>query len=335
MVISGEIVPLLVDYFYDTQNRCKKLNLDFIKLYDEESIAGFLSGLFDTDGTVTCDCNLRFSTIHYDWALDVQRLLYMVGITSSVYKNNKENDFNGVDTGSYSYLVNVKSKERFRDVVGFRLWRKQERLVNKNLRADNGKPYHVVRPISITNIGKTNDYVYDLHVADTHMFFANDILVHNTDSIAFKLKSPSYRGRVKEGQKVVDTINGAMDQWCEETWGSSQYNRMELEFELIYKKLLNVVKKGGEAGKKRSAGLVYYQDGIDMRDNPQLVVKGFNAKRSDTPEMMRDLQKEILIDILNGKGDVARTKLIKIRNNIANGVYSADELAIPKGKKHA
>lgn len=331
MVISGEIVPLLVDYFYDTENRCKKINVDFIKLYDEESIAGFLSGLFDTDGTVTCDCNLRFSTIHYDWAVAVQRLLYMMGITSSVYKNNKENDFNGVDTGTYSYLVNVKSKERFRDVVGFRLWRKQERLVNKNLRADNGKPYHVVRPISITSIGKTEDYVYDLHVEGTHMFFANDILVHNTDSIAFKLKSPSYKGRVKEGQKVVDTINGAMDEWCEETWGSAQYNRMELEFELIYKKLLNVVKKGGEAGKKRYAGLVYYQDGIDMRDDPQLVVKGFNAKRSDTPEMMRTLQKDILVDILNGKGDVARTKLIKIRNNIATGVYSADELAIPKG----
>ena len=113
-----------------------------------------------------------------------------------------------------------------------------------------------------------------------------------------------------------------MDGWCEDAWGSSKYNRMELEFELIYKKILNVKNKAGQAGKKRYAGLVYYQDGIDMRDNELLITKGFNAKRSDTPEIFRTLQKDVLVDILNGKGDLAKEKLIKIRNDITGGKFT-------------
>ena len=329
--INGEIVGILLESFYDEVEKEKKLNYEFVDLFDNKSVAAFISGLFDTDGTATIDGKIRYSTTHYDWAIKVQRLLYRLGIVSSIYRNGKMNEFNGVCTGKYTYFVDVKSKDRFRERVGFRLWRKQERINDRNFKEEDGKDYYVVKPTYIEKIGKTDGYVYDLHVEDCHMFFANDILVHNTDSIAFKLKSPTYKGRVKEGQKMVDVINAAMDDWCEETWGSAQYNRMELEFELIYKKLLNVVKKGGQAGKKRYAGLVYYQDGIDMRDNPELVVKGFNAKRSDSPEMLRNMQKEVLIDILNGKGDSAKRKLVKLRNDIALGKFDAEEIAIPKG----
>jgi DNA polymerase elongation subunit (family B) len=47
--------------------------------------------------------------------------------------------------------------------------------------------------------------------------------------------------------------------------------------------------------------------------------------------MLRNMQKEVLIDILNGKGDSAKRKLVKLRNDIALGKFDAEEIAIPKG----
>ncbi|WP_139657962.1 DNA polymerase domain-containing protein, partial [Pseudomonas shirazica] len=85
-------------------------------------------------------------------------------------------------------------------------------------------------------------------------------------------------------------------------FGDSTYNKMFIEFEKIYSNVFFVGDEYGNAVKKRYAGLIVYKDGADISDHPKLEIKGFEAKRSDTPTVIRELQSNVFWLILTGKG---------------------------------
>ncbi len=119
----------------------------------EAQIAAFISGLFTTDGGVYVStvCNeqslLRFGTRFLALAQEVQYLLGMLGITSSVYSNlNKETHLGTTD----EHVVCVSGREswkRFQEKVGFGLKRKtallDEEVASRHL--VGGKPRTVWR----------------------------------------------------------------------------------------------------------------------------------------------------------------------------------------------
>ena len=66
---------------------------------------------------------------------------------------------------------------------------------------------------------------------------------------------------------------------------------MVLEFEKIYSFALFT------GVKKRYATFIIYKDGKELKE-PEFEVKGFESKRSDSPQIIRDFQKSIFIKIL-------------------------------------
>jgi len=292
----------------------------------EEHIALFLRGFFSADGTISNRHNISgvsCSQVDEEIINDIKYLLLCCGINSSLSKIEKENHINGISTGTHTYICYVYNTNCYKEKIGFVM----DRKTNKFLIRKNERQTCVQRCVSKIEVIDYNDYVYDIEVADTHKFFANGILVHNTDSIIFKVGEDNPQ-RAKD---AVENVNATFDQFCLDNFGTSEYNRMFLEFDKMYKSILFVKKEDDSAVKKRYAGLIYVSDG-KMLDEPILDVKGFDSKRSDTPTLVRDLQKEVFVMILNG----AEKKEVKgyvqsMRRKITEGEYEPHSIAIPKG----
>jgi hypothetical protein len=59
--------------------------------------------------------------------------------------------------------------------------------------------------ISINNIGLTDDYVYDLEVDDEkHSFYANDILIHNSQFVSIRCITEYFRNKYNLPEKMID-----------------------------------------------------------------------------------------------------------------------------------
>jgi len=61
-------------------------------------------------------------------------------------------------------------------------------------------------PTNIEKI-KSPEYVYDIEVADTHKFYGNDILLHNTDSSYFHTFTDNANEAKKVGDAIADEVN--------------------------------------------------------------------------------------------------------------------------------
>jgi len=115
-----------------------------------------------------------------------------------------------------------------------------------------GVDFEVVRVARVEEIDH-DGYVYDFEVEKTHRFFANGVLVHNTDSIF--LSSPT-REQINE-----------MMSWSEKTLG------IELDVDKEYRYV------AFSSRKKNYLGVL-----------PQgyFVLKGFTGKKSNTPAFIRE-----------------------------------------------
>lgn len=154
-----------------------------------------------------------------------------------------------------------------------------------------------------------------------------EILAGDTDSIIFHVGKDD----PVEAKNAIEYVNSTLDQFCLDKFGSCEYNKMYIEFDKMYKSLLLIKNEDGTAVKKRYAGLVYVSDG-KVLDTPILDVKGFDSRRSDSPQFIRDLQKEVFVMILNGgKKSEVKQYVKQVRDKIKNGDYAPEMVAIPKG----
>ena len=111
-------------------------------------------------------------------------------------------------------------------------------------------------------------YVYDLEVEDTHNFFANWILVHNTDSCIFTYK--------ESPDELLDRLNELMNE-----------HDIPLEFEVD-----KVLRKIVFLGKKKN----YF--GID--ENGKLIYAGMYASQTSCPLFCKRALEEAMVKILSG-----------------------------------
>lgn len=155
----------------------------------------------------------------------------------------------------------------------------------------------------------------------------HEIVFGDTDSVAFIVGED----KPEIAEKTIDYVNSTLDGFCESKFGSSEYNKMYIEMEKIYSSILLIENEDGTAVKKRYAGMIYVADG-KVLDKPYLDVKGFDSKRSDTPSLVRDLQKEVFVMILSGstKKEV-KDHVRQMRNAIVDEKYEPHIIAIPKG----
>lgn len=331
---NGEIVKILNTYIRtDKFNSCNGTLKQIPKfMYHEtnENIQSFIRGLYSSDGTYIKRDNsiiIRYTTVLKDLSNDINQLLHLIGIASSIYKENTHNKYNEKISKTYSYHVNIKDNHRFKDTVGCVLNR-QSHIVNllnnhKNYKENLSKyEFNISRVKNVDEIDY-NDYVYDIEVEKTHRFFANNILVHNTDSSFIKIHGVTDPEEIKKlAFELERELNEQYPKFAKD-YLNADVSFFSTKFEKYYRRFF----QGGK--KKRYAGHIIWKEGqvIDEID-----VVGFEVKRSDSPQLARDVMKKILEMVLRGstKEDV-RTYLSNVIKKYRKGEYSYDLIGIPGG----
>lgn len=116
-----------------------------------------------------------------------------------------------------------------------------------------------------------------------------DVIYGDTDSL-FVLLGPSYdsESAQRAGTRLMDDLNA----WWTEKLASSHgiACHLEVEFETHFTRFLMPTVRGAQTGsKKRYAGLV-----AGPKGEPELVVKGLEAARTDWTPLAREFQRELL-----------------------------------------
>jgi hypothetical protein len=144
----------------------------------------FLSALFECDGTASSG-RISFSTVHQEFARDVQLLLLGFGVNSTIFHTLKKAG-TGKDYKGFRLQLNAVEGNRFAQDIGFRSMRKRSIPVlpperNLLLYRDSRELLDEVASIEFLR----EDTTYDFNIADVHCFGANGILTHNTPEEAF------------------------------------------------------------------------------------------------------------------------------------------------------
>ena len=179
-----------------------------------------------------------------------------------------------------------------------------------------------------------NEYVYDISMANHKhpWFFANNILVHNTDSCIFSawpiIEADVNAGRLEWSKEkavelysvITDTANDSFPAFMEQAF------RCPTEQGKIIRAGLELV---GTTGlfikKKRYAILIYDNEGVryDLMDAETAKKKGahfglgkvkttgLDLKRADTPKVVQAFLSDILLDVLTMKDKVDIIEKIK------------------------
>lgn len=183
---------------------------------------------------------------------------------------------------------------------------------------------------SIECIGEFDDeYVYDLEMEDeSHTFIANDILVHNTDSIfvSFHPAMKSIENFDRLGLTPLEFIHK-----CDE-FKTAQFFRDELdkhaksygvenvedfELEKISESIINIAKK-------KYIQHIVWEDGIDYERLSYFQPKGVELVRSSTPLFAREKIPKV-IKYLFSKPDTFNIKeLLKIIKDMRKEFELAD-----------
>lgn len=173
----------------------------------KKQIEHFLSGFCSADGTCNNQGGIFCGCTNEKLVLQIRELFYRVGIQSTMKRNFEFNTYNGVvgKIPTYNFWLKISNDKEFKENIGFIFYRK-----NKNITVRNGHRVFVpkeyrnkksnskeglfvknkvkkyidlpIRHIQKIEEIKYNSYVYDIETQKTGRFFANDILVHNTDS---------------------------------------------------------------------------------------------------------------------------------------------------------
>lgn len=160
-------------------------------------------------------------------------------------------------------------------------------------------------------LGEIDDYVYDISIEDQDpFFFANDILVHNTDSCYFSAW-PVLRKQVESGELEwnKETAVSIYDSIADNT-NASFPDFMTRAFHCPHSNGA-IIKAGrelvGDRGifmtKKRYAINIYDKEGkrLDVGGKQgKIKAMGLDLKRADTPKHVQQFLTEILEDVLAG-----------------------------------
>lgn len=152
----------------------------------KDGVAGFLSGLFSTDGSVLKRLErttVTLASVSLPLLKEVQILLLNFGIQSTICAYRASNA-ERVRAGYFPlYKLDISSKEgvsAFRELIGINCRRKQNILASADLeyqRLRNSRRYAVVSEVLEE---ENEDHVYDLEVEhQNHRFVANGLVVSN------------------------------------------------------------------------------------------------------------------------------------------------------------
>lgn len=298
LTINGlKLVKIISENCRDSSG--KKIIPEWLFEESEENICAFLRGLFSADGCVMIRNNspiIKFTSIRDDYVEKVSKLLFRIGVSHSTFKENSINKFNDrhkkktFSSGSQSRNILLKNRELFVEHVGFLIERKNDLASIKTNPVQRkfikNYDFELSSTLEVEEI-KYDDYVYDLEVEGTHRFFANRVLVHNTDSIFIETKANSMEESATIGELMKNDITAFYVAYVKKYYDRKSF--LELEYEKTFLKFLMPKIRDIDVGaKKRYAGLV-------VKDGKETIeFTGLEFVRRDWTEASKRLQLELL-----------------------------------------
>jgi hypothetical protein len=154
------------------------------------TISQFLSGYFSGDGSFSFRNNnpiLKIDSCNKEMLKGIRELLLLNGIACSYNEENKVTSYMGVKSKYKMQRINILDKYKFMEIIGFKTsiqnkFNSNFTKFNKENRSADFKLRRIQRVEKI----KSSCYVYDFQIKGNERFYANDFLVHNTDSLFLK-----------------------------------------------------------------------------------------------------------------------------------------------------
>jgi len=184
----------------------------------------------------------------------------------------------------------------------------------------------------VLELGKQEEWVYDIEVEDNHNFFANDICVHNSCFLhfnpivekIFKDKNPSEEEVINFLTKVCDGvlqkfIDKSFDELC--TITNAYENCLHMKREKICSSALWRKKKNYILNVWDNEGVRYAA--------PKIKMSGIEAVKTSTPAFCRVAIKDAIDIIMNGE----ESELIDFVKKTKNTFFklSPEEISTPRG----
>lgn len=186
-----------------------------------------------------------------------------------------------------------------------------QEAINTEWNITKEKNHHKELVRSVNVIQPNDEYVYDISMGGlNHTFFANNILVHNTDSVYFSVahyckeigepfnvtKEEVVDMYIKIGDEMGATFPKFMD---------DKFNTGLEKGAIVGADLEMVGSRGIFMKKKRYAILKYWEDGFRLdKDGPgKIKAMGIEIKRSDTPKYIQDFLEGTLTALLVGENE--------------------------------
>jgi len=210
----------------------------------DDNIKHFIKGYFSADGGIIeqlrCGVKaytIRCSSINKNIIDGINTLFKIIGYETSVFSENKKTQYNGKQSKYNMLYLNVLDRDKFMNEIGFiysvnykpnnninkHVWFADNSLVKKpsphikkhgrtiidNMIKKPNSDFYLARVMHIDTYNMT-DYVYDFSIEKYQRFYANDILVHNTDSWYFVDKFNDKQKYIKLKEKVIEDIKSSL-----------------------------------------------------------------------------------------------------------------------------
>lgn len=156
-------------------------------------VAGFLAGIFDSDGSVEGSVvkgrSIRLTQTNLTSLHAIQRMLARFGILSTIYTDRTPERMRDMPGGTYlckathTLMISRENMRLFYEKIGFMDPDKREKI-EALFDSEKRRPYRdngVTEVVSVEHVG--NEEVYDCTVEAIHRFDANGLTAHNCGEI--------------------------------------------------------------------------------------------------------------------------------------------------------
>jgi len=164
------------------------------------------------------------------------------------------------------------------------------------------------------------------HTRDTVEKMGYHVVYGDTDSCMIQLPTADLDQTIERAQEIESVLNKSYDTFAKGVL-HADHHYFSIKFEKVYQRFF----QGGK--KKRYAGNLVWKEGQSV-DETDMV--GFETRRSDSPKLTREVQKEMMEMILRGSdlntifSDV-KTYLGDVIKAYRAGKYPLDDIGIPGG----
>ncbi len=179
-----------LDHAHESDKRVPR----WILISPKSVSAAFLRGLFEGDGSVNINkshrtYNISLKSKSLKLLRGVQILLLRHGILSRIYESRSyDKRYNKVYTGYILRISGYDNLKKFQDEIGFISQNKREKLklclsmYSRKRSKKNIERHEDIIYDEVAKIKYIHEWVrvYDFHVPETHSFFSNGLLSHNT-----------------------------------------------------------------------------------------------------------------------------------------------------------